>query len=150
MVFMWEISSRTRVRLPSFRCAARRASSGVMPRAMLSSVSIARWASSSRARSSSHRFRKKKRFRLITHAIFFAAFARFAFSVSRGTQDPIHRAHDFVPPVRLLGELLLARRRQPVVPRLAVVLGRAPERGNPLAILEPVQRRIQRSVLHRE
>src|SRR6266850_1091570 len=149
------MSSRTRVRLPSLRCAASRASSGVIPRAMLSSVSIARYASSSRARSSSHWPRNQKRLMLIVPAglkrpFYSSSAALSGPRSSRGTKDAVDRADDRVPAVRLFGELLAPGRSQPVIARLPVVLGGAPERRNPLAIFEPMERRVQRSVLDRQ
>ena len=47
-------------------------------------------------------------------------------------------------------ELLSALRCEPVVARAPVVLGRAPERRDPAAILEAVQGRVERAVLHLE
>ena len=106
-------------RCPACGAPRRAPSAGLMPRAMLSSVSIARCASSSRARSSSQRSRRRKR----ATTLQLSDFRR----LSR-PQDPVHRPHDLVPPIGLRRELFLPRRRQPVVARAAVVLRRAPER----------------------
>src|SRR5688500_7706768 len=64
-----------------------------------------------------------------------------------GAEGAVHGADDLVPPRRLFGELRAARRRQPVVARAAVVLRRPPEGGDPAAILEAMERRVERSVL---
>src|SRR5206468_10445920 len=57
------------------------------------------------------------------------------------------RPHSPFPPAGLVAQPLAARRREAVVPRAAVILGCAPERSDPPAILETVERRIQRPVL---
>src|SRR5436190_5414775 len=153
-----------RARLPSLRRAARRASAALMPRAMFSSVSIARCASSSRARSSSHQPRRKKRLRLMSTFARPPGVLRLVRPASAGTrnhwcfqnggarwfQHAIDGGDDAVPAVRLLGQLAAAGRREAVVACLAVVLGGAPEGGNPAAILEPVKRGRQRAVLDLE
>src|ERR1700722_2618067 len=54
------------------------------------------------------------------------------------------------PSIRFGGELLPARSRQLVKLRLAVILTCAPERADPAAMLKPVQRGIERSLLHLE
>ena len=77
-----------------------RVAPGVMPRAMLSSVSIARCASSSRARSSSQRPRRKKRVRT------FRLRLQRLTQTSCRPQDPVDRPHDLVPAVGLRRELL--------------------------------------------
>src|SRR5262245_53235702 len=109
---------------------------------MLSSVSISRYASSSRARSSSQRLRNRKR---LTDIFCFLAGPRprsrclaWPQALCR-PQNPIHRADDGVPAVGLFSQLLASRRRQAVVTRLPVVLGGTPEGRNPPTVLEPVQ-----------
>ena len=131
-VFMSWISSRMRVRFPSVRRAASRASSSGRPRATLSAVSL-QVASSSRARSRSHRPAR--------------AIAASASRQSRRAQHLADRAHEAVPSAGLGRELPTACRCQTVVARLAIVLGRAPERGDPAAVLEPMQRGVERAVL---
>src|SRR5262245_38626869 len=101
-------------------CAARRAASGDMPRAMLSSVSISRYERNSSARSRSHCALRKNRRQLMP-------------LLRRRIEDPADRADDLFPTRRLCGELLTAGGGQPVVLRLAVVVGCAPERGDPAA-----------------
>src|SRR4029077_6773191 len=64
--------------------------------------------------------------------------------------DSVDRAHDLVPATRLRCELLLTRRRQPVIPGAAVVFRCSPERRDPAAVLEAVQRWIERAMLHLE
>src|SRR5215510_13109686 len=63
------MSSRTSVTLPSLRRAASRAAAGVRPRAMFSSISIARCASISRARSASQYARRKNRVQLMAFLV---------------------------------------------------------------------------------
>src|SRR6185503_14641900 len=65
-------------------------------------------------------------------------------------EDPANGADDLFPPCRLRRELFAARRRQPVVLRLAVVVGRAPERCDPAAVFQPVQGWIEGAVLDLE
>src|SRR4051812_20429210 len=67
-----------------------------------------------------------------------------------GSQDSIDGADDLVPAVRLFDELRTSVRRQPVVARAPVVLGGSPERRDPAAVLEAMERRIQRAVLDAE
>src|SRR5262249_40992394 len=57
-----------------------------------------------------------------------------------GPEDAVDGADDLVPARGLRLELLAALRREAVVPRFAVVLGRAPERRDPAAVLEAVER----------
>src|SRR5580704_706840 len=119
---------------PSFRAAANRASSGAIPRAMFSSVSISKCASSSRARSASHFVRRKYRSQLIA-------------LVLGGSQYSIDRVHHLCPAARLVLQLLSPERSQPVISRFAIIFRCAPERRDPLAILQAVQRRIKRAML---
>src|ERR1700730_12894941 len=104
-----------------------------MPRAMFSSVSISKYVCSSRWRSWSQRSRRKKRSQLIGLLL-------------GGPQDPIDGAHQLLPPAGLLGQLAPSRRRQPVIPGLAIVFRGAPEGGDPGAILQAMQRGIEGAV----
>src|SRR5690349_14941466 len=126
MPFISWISSRMRVRLPRRRRAASRASAGVMPRATFSAVSISRYDSSSRARSRSQRVRASQR-------------RSSTVSVLGRPQHLVDRADEPLPAAGLVFELLPPGGCEAVVARLAVVLGRAPERRDPAAVLEPVQ-----------
>lgn len=63
-------------------------------------------------------------------------------------QDPVHRADKLIPTAGLMSELLATGRSEAIVAGLAIILGRAPEGGDPTAVLEAVQRRVQRSVFH--
>src|SRR5688500_2839123 len=104
-----------------------------MPRAMLSSVSIAMYDAISRAASWSRRRRRK--------------YLRQPMSLVGGRfHQARDRARQLLPSRGLGGEHLLAGRSQTVVLRFAIVLRGAPERGHQAAVLEPVQRRIQRPV----
>src|SRR5260221_10628658 len=98
-----------------------------MPRAMFSAVSISRCASTSRARSSSQYFRRRKRLNPMASLL-----------LSRA-QDPVDRLDQPIPAARLLHQLLAARRRKPVIAALAIVLPGSPERGNPAPVLQAVQ-----------
>src|SRR5260221_118690 len=109
-----------------------------MPRAMFSAVSISRCASTSRARSSSQYFRRRKRLNPMASLL-----------LSRA-QDRVARLDQPIPAARLLDQLLAAGRRKPVIAGLAIVLRGSPERGNPAPVLQAMQSGIERSVLHLE
>ncbi len=64
-----------------------------------------------------------------------------------GAQHAIDCADELVPPAGLRGKLFAPFRCKAVVARFAIVLGSAPERRDPTAILEPMKRRIERTVL---
>src|ERR1035438_1558774 len=115
MVFFWWISSRTNPGLPNLRRAAAAASAGGMPRAMLSAVSVSRYAAISRARSSSHHRRLRNRRQLMCA------------SLLRRPQHLVDGAHDPFPAAHFHAQLLAPGRREAVVARLAVVLRSAPE-----------------------
>src|SRR5665647_1057213 len=67
-----------------------------------------------------------------------------------GLEDELH-ARDVPPPRRQLGtERLLPPRRGPVVLRAPIVLGGLPLAVDPPALLEPLQRRVERSLIHIE
>src|SRR5262245_52364276 len=127
------------VGLPRVRRAARRAWSSVIPRARWSSMSIWRCASSSRARSASQCRRRKNRLRLIGVT-----------RSSRRPEDAVDGADDVVPAAGLRGELPASARREAIEAGAPVVVGGAPVRRDPAAILEPVERRVERSVLDLE
>src|SRR6187397_1799649 len=116
--------------------AASRAACGVMPRAMLSSVSIAMYDAISRAASSSRVLRRKKRI----HAM----------ALLRRPHHLTDRAHQLFPARGFRRQHLPPGRRQPVVLRLAVVFRGPPERRDERAIFEAVERRIEGAVLDLE
>src|SRR5579872_1708506 len=128
------ISSRMSVRLPNFRRAAYRAFSGVMPLAMFSSVSISRYVCSSRSRSCPQRSRWKNRIQRIALLL-------------DGSQHTVNCAHQLIPAAGLLRQLPSACCRQTVVTSFAIVFRSAPERSDPPAALQTVQRRIERAML---
>src|SRR5262249_35168563 len=66
---------------------------------------------------------------------------------SRHVEQQGDRSRECPPCPRLLVELLPAGARQRVELGAAIVLGRAPLRLDPAAPLQPVERRIQRSLL---
>ena len=140
-VFISKTSSRIRVGLPSLRRAARRASSGSMPCATYCSAVISMNDSSSCRSSSSSCARLMKRRQ-------FMGFPQHL--PRRWTHDPADGSNHFVPAGLVRGQLLPARRREPVVLRLAVVLGGTPERRDPTTVLEPMQRRIEGPVFDLE
>src|SRR5579862_5854192 len=107
-----------------------------MPRATLSAVSISRYASTSRARSSSHCFLRKNRLKLT------------AFLLFHRTQHPVHGLYQPVPTRGLLRQLFTPHRRKPVIARLAIALRSSPERSDPPPVFQPVQRGIERTVLY--
>src|SRR5437868_5117303 len=123
--------------LPSLICACRRASCGFIPRAWLSSISCCRWDSSSLCRSASSCDRRKNRFRFTIHLL-----------LGGFSQYPADRGHHVAPPLPFGAELFFPGRRQLVELCLAIVLTRAPIGRHPSAMLQPVQRRIERSLLH--
>ena len=65
----------------------------------------------------------------------------------RRLENPVDRLREGLPAGGLLRQLPPAERRQRVVARAAVVFGRAPHGRDPAAILEPVERGIERSML---
>jgi hypothetical protein len=71
-------------------------------------------------------------------------------SLRRWAQHTGNGADDLIPAAPLLGQILPTSRRNAVVLRFAVVLGRPPERRDQPAFLQTVQRRVQRAVLHLE
>src|SRR5579863_2317342 len=67
-----------------------------------------------------------------------------------GTQDPVDGGHEAFPLCSLLRELLAARRRQRIEPRLAVRRRGPPSGGDPAAILQALQRGIQCAMLNEQ
>jgi hypothetical protein len=65
-------------------------------------------------------------------------------------QDAVDCADEFFPPACLTGELFSTGGSEAVETGLAIVFRRAPIRADPAAILEPVQSRVQRSMLDLE
>src|SRR5687768_16194637 len=68
----------------------------------------------------------------------------------RGVENPADGADDFFPARRLRDQLFAAGGGQPVVLRLAVVLGGAPERRDPAAVFQPMQGRVEGPMLDLE
>ena len=64
------------------------------------------------------------------------------------SQHPADRRRQPRPGFRLHAELLAPRRGQPVEPRAPSQLGDAPFRRDPSLVLQPVQRRIERTLVH--
>ncbi|SPE38512.1 hypothetical protein SBA3_290043 [Candidatus Sulfopaludibacter sp. SbA3] len=63
-------------------------------------------------------------------------------------QDTADRPHNLLPAGGLRCQLLAALSRQAVILRLAVVFGGSPERGDPPAVIQAMQRRIEGAVLN--
>src|SRR5262249_35593700 len=61
-------------------------------------------------------------------------------------QNAANSSNHLLPAFCLRHQLLPAGRSQPVVLRFAIVLRRSPERRDPAAVLEPVKRRVERSM----
>src|SRR6185503_13042851 len=62
-------------------------------------------------------------------------------------ENAIDRRRQPLPVIRLVGKLLFSRSSQLVVLRLAIVLGAAPFGFDQALLFEPVQRRVQRSLV---
>src|SRR5579863_102239 len=104
-----------------------------MPRAIFSSVSISKYACSSCWRSWSQRSRRKKRSQLIALLL-------------GGPEDPVDGANELLPAAGLLGQLAPSGSGEAVVTRFAIVFRGAPKRGDPGAIFQAMQRRIEGAV----
>jgi hypothetical protein len=63
-------------------------------------------------------------------------------------QHLVDGAYDAIPAAHLRAQLLAPDNGETVVACLAVVLRRAPERGDPAAVFEAVESRIERTVLY--
>src|SRR5271165_5956998 len=128
------VCSRITVGFPKARTAAKRASSADNPISCCSSSSSSRSDWSSRARSSSR---------------FFHGHHRISALLGRGPHNARHRLRHLLP-LRLFDhELLLTLVRQSVVLELPVaVRRRLPLRNDPASFLQPMQRGIERTVLH--
>src|SRR5437773_11623112 len=69
----------------------------------------------------------------------------FLWRALQNSRDDVRHA---VPLFRFGLQFALARRRQPVIFRLALVFRLAPFAGDPALMLQPIQRRIQRALLN--
>src|SRR5208282_1290297 len=67
-----------------------------------------------------------------------------------GLQNAPDRGRQSIPLGGFFYELLAAGRCQRIKPRLAVICGDSPFRGNPAALLKPLERGVKRSVLHQK
>src|SRR5208282_658989 len=67
-----------------------------------------------------------------------------------GLQNAPDRGRQSIPLGGFFYELLAAGRCQRIKPRLAVICGDSPFRGNPAALLQPLERGVKRSVLHQK
>ncbi len=119
------IDSRVSVTLPNSFRAARRAEAGSSPRSMRSLTLRARWLRISSSSSSSPGF-------MLSLA-------------ARRVHDASDRVHELRPPVLLARQLSLAGRRQPVVLGPLVRLADVPLGLEPSALLEAVERGVERT-----
>src|SRR5215510_5029753 len=137
------LSSFTRSTPPKLRIAAERASSGVIPRIMFSSISLSRWKRTSSSSSSSildlMKSARNRSLSLLSMAIS---------SHSGRFQNKFYSPRESSPGLGLRRQLFPAGGGQFVIFRLPVVLRRPPLRSDPALRLQPVQRRIQRSLAH--
>src|SRR4051794_23374079 len=122
------VSSATSAAFPNFSLACRRASSGDIPRSMLSSVSRSRWSLMSSSRPSSARL------------------PRMMSLLCGGAQDPRNRAGQRVPLACFDLQLLAAFGGERVELGAAIVLGDAFVEGDPAPLDQPVQSWIKRSL----
>src|SRR5262245_43422005 len=127
---------------PNCRSACRRASSGASPLPTLSSVWRSRWKRSSASSSRSIRFLRNSAFRARASAVILPPI------VSRGLEDPGDRVRQPLPVLGFVGQLPAAGPGQPVELRRAVVVRAAPLRVDPALLLQTVQRRVQRTLVH--
>src|SRR5713226_314141 len=126
---------------PNSRRAACCASSGLMPRRMFSPARSCKCERSSASRFSSPcRLRKKPSRRE-------PAMRKRLISRSFRTQQTRDNSGHALPAFRFGGELFPAGARQRVILRFAIVVRDAPLRGDPAALLQPQQRRIQRALI---
>src|SRR5262249_33924060 len=128
---------------PNSRCAAARASPGVIPRARFSSTSCCTCADISSASSRS------------TVAPRTSARARLTSIVSSliGLTRPHHerdRGGKALPERGFLVELLPSRARQLIPLRAASLIGNAPSGADPPLMFEALERGIQRALLHEQ
>src|SRR5215471_14604705 len=131
---------------PNSRRAAARASAGVMPSAMCCFVSCSTWISSSRRRSASTRDgRKSERRRWATILA-----SRTVLGLLRRLDEETNGRRQPLPGLQLALELLPALTRQRVELRVAPEIGRFPLGANPALLLQPVERRVQRPLPHRQ
>jgi hypothetical protein len=71
-------------------------------------------------------------------------------SPTRPLEHVVDRRRETTPVARLARELLSPLGREAVVLRAPVVLGRCPRRRDPAAVLEAVEGRVERSLVHLE
>src|SRR5262245_44987401 len=137
------VSSLTRSTPPKLRIAATRASSGLIPRAMFSSISRSRWKRTSSSSSSSNldlwKSARNRNRSLLSMACTFH---------SGGLQDQLHRSRESSPRLGLSRQFFPPGGRQFVILRFSVVLRRTPLGSDQALRLQAVQRRIERSLAH--
>src|ERR1035441_2372055 len=138
-------SSRKCATPPNSRCAMRPASTAASPRARFFSASIARWKFNSSSSSLSTRRRENNARSRIPKS--FQPISCLCDARSCLFQHPPDRRRQPRPRFLLHAELLAPRRGQPVEPRAPPQLGDAPFGTDPTLVLQPVQRRIERSLV---
>src|SRR5580698_8237935 len=132
------VSSATRVVLPNLRMAANRASSGGMPRSMLSCVS--RSMCSRMSRSSSRSIFSRRVIGSLGTAHVLSVF------LFRRAQNPRDRRGELVPLAGFYGQLATALCREPVILRAAVIFGGAFVGHDPAALDEAMEGRVERAL----
>src|SRR5580704_5141247 len=134
--------SLTRITLPSERDAADRASSRLMPFARFSSICWSRWNRNSASSSLSTRLRpktdRKRHFNVLAQRI----------DPLCAADDQINRARQSVPIRQFLFEPPFAGTSQRVELCLTPGLGLSPVGLHPPLLFEPIERGIQRALLH--
>src|SRR5262245_6021648 len=135
---------------PKSRKVVRWASIGDSPRRSRSADSIARWKSISRRTSSLKRRPLRSRCTRRAHFMTMAILAERPSRLCFGSQHARDRASHSFPVLGFHRELPFAALGQAVELRLAVVLGRAPLGRNPALLFEPVERRIERTLVDAE
>src|SRR3954469_23018884 len=122
----------------------RRASAGLIPRAMFCSISFSMWKRNSSSSSPSISSRlSRARIRLV-NAFIMGVSVTFN---SGALQDQRHRPGEAFPALGLGGELPAPDGRQFVELRPAVVIGGTPLGGNPPLRLQAVERRVERALV---
>src|SRR5215217_3737499 len=131
---------------PKRATAARLASSGVMPSRSFLSASMSMWSrTSSSSRRSASSARKKSRTRRTN-----SAGPIMSPSPSRRAEDELDRTRVTTPDRHFVAERASALAGERVDPRAAVVLGHFPRARDQASVLQPLQRRVQGSLVDRE
>src|SRR5215469_798130 len=144
-------SSRNTAGFPNSRIAALRASSGATPRATCSAISCSRWkriSASRRAVSRSRRNKVANDLRTRSNQRINTSLLTERLADLLTLHHQINRLREPVPHLAFLLELRPFGCRQRIEPRLPARLRLCPLRADPSLLLQSLQRRIKRALLH--